>query len=1335
MEDEKEKINLEDNIISNDYIINNKDIYLDTNCFSRFFFGWAFNILCSSKKSKLSSKLLYKLNKSIDSSFYFDKLEEIWETKNYKKIKRHALIKTILRSNIYKIIIVLLLSLISFLSEYTSVLLLNFFIKYLDPSSEKPTIFSYSPSLLELGIIYIIMNIINIFSTVHLYMRQGVFAIKGGFELASFVYNKLRKVSHSSFEKMAKHGEIINFIQIDANKLTWLITESPNFFICPIRILAYLYLLWEFFGYSFFGAIFVLIVFFIINYFIFKQYRNSQKEFLSAKDQRIQITKETFENMKYLKAYNWEFEFEQKIIEKRNYELQKLKKRLYITVLNTSLFWLAPSLISIFTIGLYQYLNDKISTTSLLMGITLFGKIKSPLFQLPQAINTLLEVFVSMKRVEEFLNQPDINQNNYIQNKFDENKNYSIKITDGDFTWGRKPINQNEKFIPEKKSKIEVETISEITPPETEIFLNNKNNNINQNLINENQVIIPSNCSYNIDLKKINLEIKVGELVAIIGEIGSGKTTLLEAILNSLNLLNQNECDGIYINGAISYVPQIPWIQNETIKNNIILFKEFEQVKYNEALIFSELIYDLKTLEGGDQTEIGERGINLSGGQKARLTLARALYQNSDIYLLDDTLSALDAHVGKKIMNNCILNYLKNKTRILVTHSLNFLHLMDRIIFMKEGKIIFNGTFDQFQNQHFYNNLGNLINKKTENNDNIHIKNAEINTKENNIISNTDFQINNNEIKKLTIKEDEEIGSVKLSIYNRYAKYMGGKFFLFCVFLVMCIWQGEKSSSSYWVSYWSKDENKDKDTKTRWWYFGIYCSLDGGSVLFIFLKTLLLVIGMLKLQKNLHTDMIDKLIKSPINLFYDIVPEGQILNRLTKDIDIIIYTIFDIGDLLLDLVSCLGALVLCCIYDLNSIIIIPFFSLLGFFISRFYLRGSRALSRMEAISRSPILNIVSETIIGASSIRTYDLFDNYLKKYYSKINDCLKYNICLKGISNWLQLVFNLVSLMYIIYLIVRVIIYQEEISSQEVSIIFNYSVVFQSNLGWMFTNYSYLENLMVSMERCIKYTELKGENYFVKNENKENIIEKNWPTQGKIEFINYSVKYRPQTEIVLKKLNLLISPGEKIGVVGRTGSGKSTLCLCLFRILESLEGKILIDDMDISQIELNSLRKKITFIPQESCLFAGNLRYNLDPLNIYSDIEINNVIKKIGLELNDEMNILNKKIEENGINLSLGERQLICIGRAFLRKSKIIIMDEATAYVDYKTEEKIQKALKELLNNCTVITIAHRIKTILNYDKIAVLEKGEIVEYDSPKNLIENNTIFFREFYSQINS
>ena len=1096
----EEKIILNENVIDNIDKQNKMkpflgDPYLDSNYFSRFFFGWAFYILRLAKRGKLTSKMLGKLNKKNDSSFYYQNLFEVWETKGYKKIKNNALFKAILRSNLYKIIILLILSLISFLSDYFSVILLNYFIEYFNNSSEKPKIFSYSPSLLQLGIIYIIMNIIKIFSTVHLYMKQDIFGIKGGFELASFIYNKLIKISNSTFSIRVKQGEIINFIQIDANKLTYMITESPNFFICPIKIIAYFYLLFEFFGYSFFAAIITLIIFFIINFFIFKKYRNAQKDFLEAKDKRIQMTKETIQNMKYLKAFNWENDFEEIIIQKREEELTKLKKRLYITVLNISLFWLLPSLISIITIGFYQYLNDKMDTTAMLMGITLFGKIKAPINQLPQNINTLIEVFVSMKRIETFLNQPEINNEKYKKSKYDINKDYAIKIKNADFTWGIKQYEQNIKICTNSKLKEKIENINqfEIEPEKEKFLLDNEQNN----LINNN--------NYNIDLQNINLKIKSGELVGIIGEIGSGKTTLLEAILNSLIILNPKECDDIYINGSISYVPQIPWIQNETIRNNILFFSEFNEQKYEEVINFSELKYDIINLEGGDLTEIGERGINLSGGQKIRLTLARALYQDSDIYLFDDIFSALDAKIGKKIILNCIVNYLKNKTRLLVTHSLDYLYLMDRIIILKEGKIIFNGDYGQFQKENNFMNLSKKFDNKIEIN---------LNKNFDEIKEKIDEIEKKYEIKKLTLKEDEEIGRIKLSVYNTYAKYMGGKFYLFIVFIMMCIWYIAKSGASLWLSHWSKDENRDKDSNTKWKYFGIYSLFSGGNIFFIFLRDFLLVLGMMKFQRNLHIDMLNKLIKAPINLFYDIIPEGQIMNRFSKDIDNLISSIFIIGYIFKDLLSTIGALINCSIYDLNSFIAIPIFAVLGIIISIFYLRGSRALSRMEAISRSPILNIVSETISGPSSIRAYEKYDNYLDKYYSKINECLKYNICLKGINNWLQEIFFLISLLYIIYLMIRVIIYENEISSQEVSITFNYSVSLQNDLGWLFINCSYFENLLVSMERCIRYTKIKGENFSKKIKN-EDLLEKKWPNKGKIEFINYSVRYRPDTEIV----------------------------------------------------------------------------------------------------------------------------------------------------------------------------------------------------------------------------
>ena len=401
--------------------------------------------------------------------------------------------------------------------------------------------------------------------------------------------------------------------------------------------------------------------------------------------------------------------------------------------------------------------------------------------------------------------------------------------------------------------------------------------------------------------------------------------------------------------------------------------------------------------------------------------------------------------------------------------------------------------------------------------------------------------------------------------------------------------------------------------------------------------------------------------------------------------------------------------------------------------TRFYLRGSRPLTRLEAISRSPILNTINETIPGYSSIKAFSKEVNYLDKFYSKINDCFNINTCVKGIKIWLQLMFILLSIFYLIYLIIYILFNEDISTSQSVGITFTYSVILQDNLSWSFAIAADLENIMISLERCLQYTKIESEAPSKINQKDDQLIEKKWPTEGKIKFENYSVKYRPNTEIVLKNLNFEIKGNEKIGVVGRTGSGKSTLGLCLFRILEPLEGTIYIEDEDITKIGLDILRKNLTIIPQNPYLMEGSLRYNIDPFNKKEDQEIISILKKIGFEYTEtDDQILKRKIEHNGSNLSVGEKQLVCIARAIIRKTKIIIMDEATANIDMKTEEKIQKVLQDSLNDSTIITIAHRIKSIIDYDKILVIDNGIIIEFDSPQNLLKNEQSLFFELYSK---
>ena len=1367
LENDNIKISVEDDKDDSDFISNKKkfvpfenDPYLDSNIISRFFVYWGYRVLKISKSTKIKKEYLGKLNKKNDSRYFYDRLNSIWVDKGYRNISKHALLKCILRSNLLQLLIVFILSISTAAADYLAVLFIKIFIDYFDPNSDKSN-FIFKLSLWKIGLLFISLQLTRTFLGIHNLMRMNIIGNRASFELNCFIYNKILKASPSSFTQRATEGEIVNFIQVDSNKLCWMIMTSPNIIISPIQIIAYSYLLFQFFKFSFFAGLGILVIFFLVNLKISKLYHFYQKKILAKKDIRMRKSTEAFENIKILKLYSWEKKFMKQILLARKEEMDAMTTRFNVSTTNISLFWLCPTLVACATLGLYQFLSNQLSISTMLIGLSLFNKLQSPIRQLPNIINFIIESAVSLKRIEEFIRQPDILEENIHKEKYDKNVEYAIKIKKGNFSWGvKQEEKKKKKDEKEEKEKVEEkieekdlikEKDNEIKTSEKEIL--NKIENLEENLIPNSdvdsildntlpenddknnfiksgckiEIDIPKDTQFDVTLKEIDLEVKKGEILGIIGEVGSGKSSLLQAILNSLILLNPKECSGIYINGEIGYSSQIPWIQNDTIKNNILFFNEYEKEKYEEVLDKCQLTYDLDNFEGKDLTEIGEKGVNLSGGQKVRISLARMVYSNPDIYLFDDPISALDANIGKKIMKELIIDYLKGKTRVIVTHALQYLKYMDRIIYMKDGKIEWGGSFDELQKQDFFISMKKLSKVGSENN-------SDENKKEKS--ENKEFMESGKDIVKIIKEEDEEIGKVKFGVYINYSRYMGGNLYLIIVIFVMILWQATNGGSDLWLAYWSKPENQEssKDNpKSKWIFFGVYCVLCLSSVVFIFLRIFMLTRGIVRLGRYLHRDMIIKLIRAPINLFHEVVPRGQIFNRISKDLDAINMSVFTVGDTLVCFLSSVGSFVLCGIYDPFSLLYMPFILVAGFFITRFYLIGSRPLTRLEAISRSPILNTINETIPGFCSITAFGKEKNYLEKFYSKINDCFNINICIRGIKMWLQVMFKLLCVFYLIYLVINMIIKEDKTTSQSVGITFTYSVILQENLSWSFSLAADLENIMISLERCLQYLKIESEAPTIIKEKDEPLIDSNWPKEGKIKFENYSVKYRPNTEIVLKKLNLEINSNEKIGVVGRTGSGKSTICLCLFRILEPYEGTIYIDNEDITKLGLDILRKNLTIIPQDPCLMEGSLKYNIDPFNIKEDAEIVSILKKIGFEYTEpDDKILDRKIEQNGSNLSVGEKQLVCIARAIIRKTKIVIMDEATANIDMTTEEKIQKALQYVLNDSTVITVAHRIKTIIEYDKILVLDNGNIIEFDTPQNLLKNEKSLFFELYSK---
>ena len=1349
-----------------------KDPIDEGNFFSNFIIYWAYRIIHLSKLTNIKSEYLGKLSYKRSSQKYLNDINYIWEHLNYKNSCYCPLLWTSIRANIKEIIIITICTILISILNVASLYFFRLFVKiFSDPNITGDWINKYD---VVIGFLYLIVRFSNYILQRKTTQFLNDVGNKSSVELNNLIYDKLLKLSPSI---NIKAGDIYNYIQSDSHKLSKLMSSCPNIISVPFLIIMYNYLLFKYMGISFVIGFIVMIIFLIINYYYRKQFSKFLKLYLKKSDKRMRITTETFNNLKVIKLYGWDEFFLGKIQIARNEELDALNKRYYITTISQTLLWLAPIAMSVSSIGLYQYINKTFKVEDMFTCLAIFTSIQNPMRSLPTTFDIIMETIASMKRIEYFLKLPEIQNDKIIRNdNTTKNKGIAIQIIDGTFKWGKiqstANVQKNDILLPKKNSNsnlkqktidtyIQLSHIPSNYQPlpignkkDSEIFLElESENNIKYKdtktgesfpqlspkvdrrklftfendkspvsrlpLISSDSKKIINDEGY---LNNINITIKKGEFICIIGEVGSGKSSLIQAILNNMIIQNKNNTK-IIINGKISYVGQEAWIQNNTVQNNILFYQPYNHEKYQKILNLCELNQDLNSLNGGDLTEIGEKGVNLSGGQKARISLARAMYCDNDIYIMDDPISALDAHVGKNIMHNCIIGYLKGKTRILATHALQYTCFADKIYYMKNGEIKWEGTYQELIEQKFYSEFAEKINsklkKEKEENDNF----------SNDIIKiNKEVSFNKGSIQRITKDEGKEVGKINKKVFISYFTYIGGLNFCSALSLTLFSWQGLRIMSDLWLGYWSEHQGERSNT----FFFIIYGLTAMGGSLFNYLRTRVITSGSINCSTKLHNQMVTSLIKAPINLFHDTVPKGQIFNRLSKDLPTVdTYTMYWFMTLTAFGSSFLGAVFVCSLYEKECLIFLPIFAVFCWFLYRFYINCSRELNRIEGVLNSPILNLLNETIPGTTTIRAYNLQNKYIEIFQNKVDEHYKLLYYINGTGQWYLLCLNLLSMLFLTYMVVMTLMHKTKFTPRIIGIILTYSLVLQEDMIEFLSSFSNFENTMTKMERCLSYTKIISERAQTLT---SDLALRDWPSKGEIFFENYNARYRNDTEIVLKNINFHLKPGEHLGVVGRTGSGKSTISLCLFRILEAYSGKIYIDGVDISKVGLKKLRESITIIPQDSTLMDGTLRYNIDPVQAYTDKEIIHVMKKIGFDYIISLNKdgLEMNISENGNNLSIGEKQLICITRAILRKSKIIVLDEATASIDYKTEEIIQKALNEILSNSTMISIAHRIKTVMNADKILVLENGEIIEFDSPKNLLNNKSSYFYDFYSK---
>ena len=1373
-----------------------KDPIDEGNIFSNFFMYWAYKIIHLSKLINIKSEYLGTFSYERRSEKYLKDIYYVWENLNYKSTKYCPLLWTSIRTNLTQIIIITICTIFISILNVASLYFFRLFVKiFSDPKITGDWINKYD---IVIGALYLLIRFLNYIFQRKTTQYLNDVGNKSSVELNNLIYNKLLKLSpsinikagdiynyiqsdsHKLSRLMSSCPNLISvpFLIIMYNYLLFKymgISFIMGFIVMIFFLIINYYYRKQFSIYlklylkksdkrmgittETFNNLKVIKLYGWDNFFL-KKIQLSRNEEIDALNQRYYITTisqtllwlapiaMSVSSIGIYQYINKTFKVEDMFTCLAIFTSIQNPMRSLPTTFDIIMETIASLKRIEYFLKLPEIQNDKIIRDDyitknegidiqIIEGTFKWGKIQSNKPNIKVQNSDILPKENNLN----LINKEKDTVNNYIQLSNIPSNYHSLAMKNNNDNNNNKLYLELENDFKEDNIKYKDTTTGEtylklspkINKTSRKLFIFDKQENTlikRSSSFNSNQTLLTKQINDDFYLTNINLTVKKGEFICIIGEVGSGKSSLIQAILNNMIII-PNTNTKIIINGNISYVGQEAWIQNNTIQNNIIFYHPYNPTKYQTILDLCELNQDLQSFPGGDLTEIGEKGVNLSGGQKARISLARAMYCDNDIYILDDPISALDAHVGKNIMNNCIMGYLKGKTIILATHALQYAAFADKIYYMKNGEINWEGNYNELIQQEFYSVFAEKINsklkqeKEKENKNKNKLENYDDNLTNLKIDQN---HLNKGKIQRITRDETKEIGKINKQVFFNYFSYIGGSYFCMALLSTLLTWQGLKIMSDLWLGYWSEHQGE----RSNVFFFSIYSISALGGSLFNYLRTRVITSGSINCSTKLHNQMIVSLIRAPINLFHDTVPKGQIFNRLSKDLPTVdTYTMYWFMTLSAFGSSFLGAVLVCSLYEKECLFFLPIFIILCWLLYRFYINCSRELNRIEGVLNSPILNLVNETIPGTATIRAYNLQNKYIELFQSKVDEHYKLEYYINGTGQWYLLCLNLLSMFFLAYMVIMTLMHKNKFTPRIIGIILTYSLVLQEDMIEFLSSFSNFENTMTKLERCLSYTKLISErpNLLVSD-----LSLKNWPSKGEIIFENFNVKYRKDTELVLKNINFQIKPGEHLGIVGRTGSGKSTITLCLFRILEAFSGHIYIDGIDISKVGLNKLRESITIIPQDSTLMNGTLRYNIDPIKFFSDKEIIQVMKKIGFDyiINQHKSGLDQDISENGSNLSIGEKQLICITRAILRKTKIIVLDEATASIDYKTEEIIQKALNELLVNSTMICIAHRIKTVMNANKILVLENGEVAEFDTPKNLLENKNSLFYDFYSK---
>uniref|UniRef100_A0A4W2HXA1 Multidrug resistance-associated protein 4-like n=1 Tax=Bos indicus x Bos taurus TaxID=30522 RepID=A0A4W2HXA1_BOBOX len=1069
------------------------------------------------------------------------------------------------------------------------------------------------------------------------------------------IYRKALRLSSSAMGKTTT-GQIVNLLSNDVNRFDQVTMFLHYLWVGPLQAVAVTALLWMEIGMPCLAGMAVLIILLLLQSCFGKLFSSLRSKTAALTDDRISTMSEVISGIKTIKMNAWEKSFIDVISRLRRKEISKILKSSYLRGMNLASFFAVSKIMIFVTFITNDLLDNLITASQVFVVVTLFEALRfSSTLYFPMAVEKVSEAIVSIRRIENFLLLDEIPQ---LNPQLPSDGETIVDVNDFTASW-------------DKKSG---------TPTLQDLFFS----------------------------------ARPGELLAVVGPVGAGKSSLLRAVLGELPP-SQGQ---VSVHGRIAYVSQQPWVFSGTVRSNILFGKKYEKDRYEEVIKACALGEDLWLLEDGDQTLIGDRGTPLSEGQKARVSLARAVYQDADIYLLDDPLSAVDAIVSRHLFEQCVRQALKEKITILVTHQLQYLKDASQILILKDGKMVERGTYSEFLKSRV--DIFSLFEKGNEQSEPSAVPGTPTVISESLVQSLQsprpslkDAAPEDQESENIQVTlplEDHLGGKVGFKTYKNY--FTGGADWLVIIFLILVNIAAQVAYvlQDWWLAFWANVQSdlysgvlvKEDEfiVFVLNWYLGVYSGLTVSTVLFGITKSLLIFYILVNSSLTLHNRMLETILRAPV-LFFHRNPIGRILNRFSKDIghmDDLLPLIFqDFIQAFLLVIGVVGMMVAAVPWI--AIPVIPL-GIVFFFLRRYFLETSRDVKRLECTTWSPVFSHLASSIRGLWTIRAYKAEQKFQELFDAHQDLHSEAWFLLLTTSRWLAVYLDVTCAIFITLVAFGALILAETLDLGQVGLVLSLTLTLMGMFQWCVRQSAEIENMMVSVERGIEYTDLEKEAPWELEYRPPPF----WPPNGRISFSSVNFRYNSDSPLVLRNLEEIINSGEKYGIVGRTGAGKSSLIAALFRLSEP-EGDICIDDILTTYIGLHDLRKKMSVAPQ---------------------VQLKDTIEHLPGKMNTEL-------AESGLNLSVGQRQLVCLARAILKKNQILIIDKATSNVDPRTDELIKKAIHEKFAQCTVVTITHRLSTITDSDKIMVLDSGTVKEYSPPHDLLQNSKSLFYKMVQQL--